>query len=62
MHIVAQRWSQDTESLLIFNPKDEAVRESQAFKDPLSMMMSQSQNNTNRMFREALEHLHNENQ
>ena len=30
------RWSQDTESLLIFNPRDEAVRESH---NPLAMSM-----------------------
>ncbi|TNV84533.1 hypothetical protein FGO68_gene5436 [Halteria grandinella] len=60
--IVAQRWSQDTESFLVFNPKDEAVRESQAFHHTNPLFLSQSQNNTNRMFKDALEHLHGENQ
>jgi hypothetical protein len=55
------RWSQDTESFLIFNPRDEAVRESQQFNpnNPLSMiMMSQSQGPK---LKEAMEHLNYEN-
>ena len=55
--IVAQHWSQDTESLLVFNPKDEAVRESQAFQ-PLTEEVLASRG----AFREVLEHLQLENQ
>jgi hypothetical protein len=37
-NILVNRWSQDTESLLIFNPRDEAVRESHHY-NPLVMSM-----------------------
>lgn len=64
MQILAQRWSQDTESLLIFNTKDEAghARESLNNKDPLSLLMMSQQSQNGRLLKEALEHLHLENQ
>ena len=58
--ILVNRWSQDTESLLIFNPRDEAVRDSHPyFGNPMStLLMSQSQPNK---FKEALDTLYQEN-
>lgn len=52
------RWSQDTESLLIFNPRDEAVRDSQHNPMMMSLLMSQSQPTK---LKEAIDGIHMEN-
>ena len=50
--ILVQRWSQDTESFLVFNPKEEAVAQ-------LSLMVSQS---NNKLFKDAFEAMNADNQ
>ena len=49
--ILVQRWSQDTESFLVFNPKEEAVAQ-------LSLMVSQS---NNKLFKDAFEAMNADN-
>ena len=60
LQVLAQRWSQDTESLLIFNPRDEAVRESYPF-NPLSILTQSKEGSPDtKLLIEAIEHMQQE--